>query len=141
MTTIARPKRHLPELNHSLDDCTGKEVRIKNFLSDAIGMSSVIARGVQWHRDAIRPRQSEEPSMYAVVRTLIRAFVDRAPKSWLITAGVVLASMSTPSFAKGCEEPSPDVSASCYLTGTYELRADAQTWLEIINPTGHELLV
>jgi hypothetical protein len=42
---------------------------------------------------------------------------------------------------KGCEEPSPNGSASCYLTGTYELREDAHTWLEIINPTGHDLLV
>jgi len=79
--------------------------------------------------------------MYAVVQMLICVFIERAPKSWLIGAGVVLAAMSAPSFAKGCEEPSPDGSASCYLTGTYELRAEAQTWLEIINPTAHDLLV
>ena len=41
----------------------------------------------------------------------------------------------------GCEEALHDGSASCYLTGTYELREDAHTWLEIINPTGHDLLV
>ncbi|HZR01600.1 MAG TPA: vWA domain-containing protein [Burkholderiales bacterium] len=42
---------------------------------------------------------------------------------------------------KGCEEASPNVSASCYLAGTYELRDGARSWLEIINPTGHELFV
>jgi hypothetical protein len=42
---------------------------------------------------------------------------------------------------QACEEPAPNGSASCYLTGTYELREDARTWLEIINPTGHDLLV
>jgi len=41
----------------------------------------------------------------------------------------------------GCEEALHDGSASCYLTGTYELREDAHTWLQIINPTGHDLLV
>ena len=34
-----------------------------------------------------------------------------------------------------------DGSASCYLTGTYDLRNNAITLLHIINPTGHPLLV
>jgi hypothetical protein len=79
--------------------------------------------------------------MYEAVQTLIRRFFNRPAKLWLIGAGVVLAAMCAPSFAKGCEEPSRDDSASCYLTGTYELREGALTWLEIINPTGHDLLV
>ena len=42
---------------------------------------------------------------------------------------------------KGCEMALANGSASCYLTGTYDLREGARTWLEIINPTGHDLLV
>jgi hypothetical protein len=84
---------------------------------------------------------TEEVTMYTPVQTLIRRFVDRAPRAWFVGVGIVLATMSAPSFAKGCQEPSPDGSASCYLTGTYELRGEATTWREIINPTGHDLLV
>ena len=32
-------------------------------------------------------------------------------------------------------------SASCYLTGTYELRESARTWLQIVNPTAHPMWV
>ena len=79
--------------------------------------------------------------MHEPTQMLMRGFFDRAPRYWLIGAGVMLLAMSDPSFGRGCEEPAPDGSASCYLTGTYELREEARTWLEIINPTGHELLV
>ena len=40
-----------------------------------------------------------------------------------------------------CKGAAPDGSASCYLTGTYDMREDAVTWLHIINPTGHPLSV
>ncbi|HEY0587775.1 MAG TPA: hypothetical protein VGD52_16690 [Pseudoduganella sp.] len=59
----------------------------------------------------------------------------------LLSAGIMLLAASTPSYAMGCEELPHDGSASCYLTGTYELRDRAHTWLEIINPTGHDLQV
>ena len=79
--------------------------------------------------------------MYAAIQGMIRAVLGHAPKACLIVVGVVLATISGPTFARGCEVGSGDGSASCYLTGTYELREGSRSWLEIINPTGHDLLV
>ncbi len=79
--------------------------------------------------------------MSPVPGTLFGNVLDGARKSWLIRLGFLLAVASTPSFAQECKGAAPDGSASCYLTGTYEMREDATTWLQIINPTGHNLVV
>ena len=79
--------------------------------------------------------------MNAIAQGLIRAISGRLPRAWLVGACFALAALATPAFARGCDEGPGDGSASCYLTGTYELRDGSRTWLEIINPTGHELLV
>ena len=60
--------------------------------------------------------------------------------AWLAGLAVLLG-MTVPSFAQDCKGATPDGSASCYLTGTYELRNEATSWLQIINPTGHDLAV
>ena len=61
---------------------------------------------------------------------------------WLsIGAAFVLGTGDLPAFAQPCKGAAPDGSGSCYLTGTYELREEVVSSLQIINPTGHDLLV
>ncbi len=79
--------------------------------------------------------------MSPALGTLFGDVLNGPKKSWLIRLGFLLAVASMPAFAEGCKGAAPDGSASCYLTGTYELREDAMTWLQIINPTGHVLVV
>jgi hypothetical protein len=73
--------------------------------------------------------------------TLIGTLIGLISRSRSIGAGIILAAACAPVYATPCDELPTDGSASCYLTGTYELRDEARTWLEIINPTGHDLLV
>lgn len=65
--------------------------------------------------------------------------------SGLLGIGLCMALLSNPTLGqddeKTCRGYTPGGSASCYLTGTYELRDGSQTWLHIINPTGHYLVV
>ena len=63
---------------------------------------------------------------------------------WLLAIGLCMAVLAGPTFGQDentCKGYTPGGSASCYLTGTYELRDGSQTWLQIINPTGHYLVV
>ena len=79
--------------------------------------------------------------MNAATQGLFRGVFGHAPKAWWFVVGVVLATIPGRTFAMGCEIGTADGSASCYLTGTFEQREGSRTWLEIINPTGHDLLV
>ena len=76
----------------------------------------------------------------ASLRISLAGLVSRAVKLQLIGVALLLGTAAAPAFAQACRGAAPDGAASCYLTGTFDLRDGAGSSVQIINPTGHDLL-
>ena len=67
--------------------------------------------------------------------------ISLAGKLQLIGVALLLLIGAGPAFAQGCRGATPGGAASCYVTGTFDLRDGLGSSVHIINPTGHHLVV
>ena len=73
------------------------------------------------------------------IDAILRRCLSKTPM-WLVAITMGCASLNAS--AQFCrDDDAVGGSASCYLTGTYELRGGARTWLQIVNPTAHPMWV